>query len=86
MNTIYLTESATEPTVVVDVSPREPVWRVVGGSVAAGLVGAMVLTLGVFGGAEEHVISGTALLAFAAGWTMLDVLSARFTSRPQRWA
>ena len=85
MNTIFLTESPTEPTVV-DVPPREPVWRVVGGSVAAGLVGAIVLTLGVFGGSEEHVISGVALLAFAAGWAMLDVLSGRFTSRPQRWA
>jgi pimeloyl-ACP methyl ester carboxylesterase len=40
----------------------------------------------VFGGAAEHVISGSALLAFAGGWAMLAVLSARFTSQPQRWA
>ena len=29
---------------------REPVWRVVGVSIAAGLLSALVLTLGVFGG------------------------------------
>ena len=45
-----------------------------------------MLTLGVFGGAAEHVISGSALLAFAGGWAMLAVLSSRFTSQPQRWA
>ena len=45
-----------------------------------------MLTLGVFGGAAEHVISGSALLAFAGGWAMLALLSARFTSQPQRWA
>jgi pimeloyl-ACP methyl ester carboxylesterase len=54
--------------------------------VAAGFIGALVLTLGVFGGAQEHVISGSALLAFAFGWAMLAALSARFTSQPQRWA
>ena len=47
---------------------------------------AIVLTLGVFGGAAEHVISGSALLAFAGGWAMLALLSNRFTSQPQRWA
>ena len=53
---------------------------------AAGFLGAIVLTVGVFGGAAEHVISGSALLAFAGGWAMLALLSARFTSQPQRWA
>lgn len=65
---------------------REPVWRVVGTSITAGLVGSIGLTLGVFGGAREHVISGTALLAFAGGWALLAVLSGRFTSTAQRWA
>ena len=65
---------------------RDPVWRVVGGSIAAGFVGAIVLTVGVFGGAPEHVIAGSALLAFAAGWAMLAVLSDRYTYRPQHWA
>ncbi|MEP7201618.1 MAG: alpha/beta fold hydrolase [Ilumatobacteraceae bacterium] len=66
--------------------PREPIWRVVGGSIATGLIGALVLTLGVFAGASEHVISGAALFAFAGGWTTLALLSSRFTSQPQRWA
>ena len=66
MNTIHHTDSSIEPTnatvttdgepvAVLDETPRGPVWRVVGGSLAAGLVGAIVLTLGVFGGAAEHV-------------------------------
>jgi len=75
-----------DPTVSIGRSRREPVVRVVGASVAAGLAGAVLLTLGVYGGATEHVISGSALLAFGGGWAMLAVLSARFTSRPQRWA
>ena len=97
MNTIQHTEPTTdttssaaisdaEPTVVIDTPRRDPVWRVVGGSISAGFLGAIVLTLGVFGGAAEHIISGSALLAFAGGWAMLALLSARFTSQPQRWA
>jgi hypothetical protein len=39
----------------------------------------------VFAGAAEHVITGSALLAFAFGWAMLAVLSTRLTSQPQRW-
>src|SRR5919199_941714 len=66
--------------------PTGPIARIVAASVATGLVGALVLTLGVFGGAAEHVITGSALLAFAAGWTMLAVLSIRMTNQPQRWA
>ncbi len=65
---------------------RGPIWRIVGGSLAVGLVGALLLTLVVFAGAPEHVISGVALLAFAFGWAMLAVLSTRYTSQPQRWA
>ena len=65
---------------------RGPVWRVVGGSMAAGFVGAIVLTVGVLGGAPEPVIAGSALLAFAAGWAMLAVLSDRYTRHPQNWA
>ena len=97
MDTIHHTETATEATAeaavtqarlnaAADVARREPVWRIVGGSVAAGFLAAIVLTVGVFGGAPEHVISGSALLAFAAGWAMLAASSARFTSQPQRWA
>jgi pimeloyl-ACP methyl ester carboxylesterase len=95
MNTIHHTDVPTgQPVTGTDTAAtappgtpqREPIWRVVGGSVAAGFLGALVLTLGVFGGAAEHVITGCALLAFAGGWAMLALLSTRFTSQPQRWA
>jgi pimeloyl-ACP methyl ester carboxylesterase len=75
-----------EPTVSLDERRREPICRVVGGSLAAGFLGAILLTIGIFGGAAEHVISGSALLSFAGSWAMLAILSARFTSQPQRWA
>jgi pimeloyl-ACP methyl ester carboxylesterase len=65
---------------------RGPIWRIVGCSLVTGLMGALVLTLVVFAGAPEHVISGSALLAFAFGWAMLAALSTRLTSQPQRWA
>lgn len=84
MNTLHHTNPSIEP--VVAEPHRDPVWRVVGGSLTAGLLAAGVLTVGVHGGAAEHVVSGSALLAFAGGWAMLALLSRRFTSRPQRWA
>lgn len=97
MNTMHDTEVSIEPNptavttdgdpvAVTDETRRGPIWRVVGGSIAAGLLGAVVLTLGVFGGASEQVISGSALLAFAGGWMMLALLSSRFTTQPQTWA
>jgi hypothetical protein len=65
---------------------RGPIVRVVLGSILTGVGGAAASTLGVSGGAPEHVITASALLAFAAGWGMLAVLSARLTNQPQRWA
>ena len=53
---------------------------------SAGLVGAVALVAGPFAGAQEHVITGSVLLAFAAAWAMLAVLSERWTDQPQRWA
>jgi pimeloyl-ACP methyl ester carboxylesterase len=55
-------------------------------SLLAGLLGAAVLTLIVFGGGREHVITASALMAWAAGWGLLAVLSSRYTEQPQRWA
>jgi pimeloyl-ACP methyl ester carboxylesterase len=60
--------------------------RVVAGSLATGLLLAVVFVAGPFAGAQEHVITGTVLLAFALGWAMLAVLSTRRTIQPQRWA
>jgi pimeloyl-ACP methyl ester carboxylesterase len=65
---------------------RWPIWRIVAGSLLTGLLLALVLMLVVFAGAREHVITGSALLAFALGWAMLAALSIRFASQPQRWA
>jgi pimeloyl-ACP methyl ester carboxylesterase len=58
---------------------------IVAGSLIAGLVVALVLVIGPFGGAEEHLIMGTALLGWALGWTLLAVLSIRWSDQPQRW-
>jgi pimeloyl-ACP methyl ester carboxylesterase len=63
-----------------------PIRRVIAASLLIGVVGALALTLGVFGGGHEHEITGSALLAFACGWAVLAVLSIRMTSQPQRWA
>src|SRR4051794_38820824 len=55
-------------------------------SMVAGLIASLVLVVGPFGGAQEHVIMGTALLGWALGWALLAVLSIRWTDQPQRWA
>lgn len=85
MTTIH-EDTIVEPCNEEDDPKREPVWRVVGGSLAAGFFGALILTLVVVAGAPEHVISATALLAFAGGWALLALLSTRYTSQPQTWA
>jgi pimeloyl-ACP methyl ester carboxylesterase len=71
--------------------PLEPTRRgriglVVAGSLAAGLVAAVVLVAAPFIAAEEYVLTGVVLLGFAFGWALLAVLSVRFTDQPQRWA
>jgi pimeloyl-ACP methyl ester carboxylesterase len=63
-----------------------PIRQIIAGSLATGLVGAAVLTLVVFSGGREPVITGSALLAFAFGWALLAVLSTWMTNQPQRWA
>jgi pimeloyl-ACP methyl ester carboxylesterase len=62
-----------------------PVARVIAGSLVAGIAAALVLTLVVFPGAAESVITGSILSAFGLGWAMMAVLSVRFTAQPQRW-
>jgi len=64
---------------------HSPTTRVVAGSLAAGAVIALVLSLVIFAGATESVITGSMLVGFGCGWATLAVLSARGTS-PQRWA
>jgi pimeloyl-ACP methyl ester carboxylesterase len=65
---------------------RGPIRRIIAGSLLTGTVVAAVLSLVLFGGGSEAVITGSALLGFAAGWAMLAVLTSRRTSQPQRWA
>src|SRR3989440_3781162 len=59
---------------------------IVAGSLFSGLVVSLVLVVGPFGGAQEHVIMGTALLGWALGWALLAVLSIRWSDHPQQWA
>jgi len=59
---------------------------IVAGSLFSGLVVSLALVLGPFGGAQEHVIMGTALLGWALGWALLAVLSIRWSDQPQQWA
>src|SRR5438094_3898438 len=59
---------------------------IVAGSLITGFVVALLLVIGPFGGAQEHVIMGTALLGWALGWALLAVLSTRWSDQPQRWA
>ena len=47
---------------------------------------ALALVLGPSAGAQEHVITGTVLLTFAASWALLATLSMLWTEQPQRWA
>ncbi|HYO17932.1 MAG TPA: alpha/beta hydrolase, partial [Dermatophilaceae bacterium] len=56
------------------------------GSLATGLVAALLLVAAPFIPAEENGVTGAVLLGFALGWAMLAVLSVRLTDQPQRWA
>ena len=65
---------------------RGPIGRVTLASLLAGVAGALVAALVVFPGGSESRIIGSTLIAFAAGWAMLALLSIRLTDVPQRWA
>ena len=59
---------------------------IVAGSLATGLVAALLLVAAPFIQVQENDITGAVLWGFALGWAMLAVLSMRFTDQPQRWA
>jgi hypothetical protein len=65
---------------------RGRIGLIVAGSLAAGLVAALILVAAPFIAAEENVLTGAVLLGFAIGWALLAGLSVRFTDQPQRWA
>jgi pimeloyl-ACP methyl ester carboxylesterase len=69
-----------------DRGPGGRIGWVVAGSLATGLVAAVVLAGAPFVPAEEPAVTGAVLCGFALGWAMLAVLSVRFTDQPQRWA
>jgi pimeloyl-ACP methyl ester carboxylesterase len=69
-----------------DPGPRGHIGWIVAGSLATGLVAALLLVAAPFIPAEESDVTGAVLCGFALGWAMLAVLSARFTDQPQRWA
>jgi pimeloyl-ACP methyl ester carboxylesterase len=67
-------------------SKKHRVGLVVAASLAAGALTAAAFAIIALAGAEEHVITGTVLLAFALGWALLAAGSARWSDQPQRWA
>jgi pimeloyl-ACP methyl ester carboxylesterase len=69
-----------------DPGPRGHIGWIVAGSLATGLVAALLLVAAPFVTADESHLTGAVLCGFALGWAMLAVLSARFTDQPQRWA
>jgi pimeloyl-ACP methyl ester carboxylesterase len=69
-----------------DPGPRGRIGWIVAGSLATGLVAAVLLAGAPFIPAEEPAVTGAVLFGFALGWAMLAVLSVRFTDQPQRWA
>ncbi|HWD43085.1 MAG TPA: alpha/beta hydrolase [Actinomycetota bacterium] len=69
-----------------DRGPRGPIGWIVAGSLATGLLAAVLLATAAFIPAEESAVTGAVLCGFALGWAMLAVLSVRFTDQPQRWA
>jgi pimeloyl-ACP methyl ester carboxylesterase len=66
--------------------PRGRIGWIVAGSLATGLLAAVLLAVAPFIPAEEPAVTGAVLCGFALGWAMLAVLSVRFTDQPQRWA
>jgi pimeloyl-ACP methyl ester carboxylesterase len=69
-----------------DRRPKGNIVWIVAGSLATGLVLALLLVAAPFIPAKESAITGAVLCGFAVGWAMLAVLSVRFTDQPQRWA
>src|SRR5215207_3051178 len=60
--------------------------RIVAGSLATGLIAALLLVAAPFISPEENDVTGAVLCGFAGGWGMLAILSTRYTDQPQRWA
>ena len=59
---------------------------IVGVSLAAGFLAALLLALAPFIRNQESEVTGAVLCGFALGWALLAFLSVRFTAQPQLWA
>jgi pimeloyl-ACP methyl ester carboxylesterase len=76
-----------QPDTAAPATPKSgPVARIIAGSLAVGVAAALVLTLVVFAGGTESVITGSVLIAFGLGWALIAALTSRYTNTPQRWA
>jgi pimeloyl-ACP methyl ester carboxylesterase len=69
-----------------DPGSRGHIARIVAGSLATGLLAAVLLVAAPLIAPTEAGVTGAVLCGLALGWTMLAVLSVRFTDQPQRWA
>src|SRR3954451_9758128 len=65
---------------------RERIGWIVAGSLATGLVAAVLLVAAPFIPVQESNLTGAVLCGSALGWAMLAILSTRYTDQPQRWA
>jgi pimeloyl-ACP methyl ester carboxylesterase len=91
--TVTPTPTPAKPEGVDQTPPSRPdprqtghIGRIVAGSLATGLVVALVLVFAPFIPAAESELTGAVLCGFGVGWAMLAVFSTRFTDQPQRWA
>ncbi len=78
-------DQAAQTATVPDGQRRGRIGLVVAGSLAAGLLVAVLLVMAPFVPATEDGITGALLTGIALGWALLAVLS-RLTDQPQRWA
>jgi hypothetical protein len=78
-------ESAADPRSP-DPRSRGRIGWIVAGSLAAGLVAALLLVAAPFIPPTEAGATGALLCGLALGWAMLTLLSRRFTDQPQPWA
>jgi pimeloyl-ACP methyl ester carboxylesterase len=76
----------SSPSATQETAAKGHIGLVVLASIAAGLALGLVLVLAVFAGADEPRTTGSALFALGAGFALLAIASARYTSQPQPWA
>ena len=60
--------------------------KILVGSLATGLVAAVLLPFLPVAAVDENFSTAMVLIGFALGWALLAGLSTRFTDQPQRWA